>query len=88
MWFAALSSYDQNRWFDNLMNRLQNGSPEVLGLLRRNPFPDAPPRYLRAVLWDYHFTRVNTPEPLQAWWRARPLALYAPILDRAEDQQE
>jgi hypothetical protein len=49
MWFAALGGYDQNPWFVAFMQRLLQGSPEVAALLRRNPFPDHPPRYVRAV---------------------------------------
>ena len=40
MWFAALGTYQQNRWFANLMIRLLQGSPEVTALLEKNPFPD------------------------------------------------
>ncbi|MBI2681474.1 MAG: lipase maturation factor family protein [Candidatus Solibacter usitatus] len=56
MWFAALGNYQQNRWFVNLMLQLLRGSPDVLGLLGRNPFPGGPPRYIRARIYEYHFT--------------------------------
>ena len=29
-------------------------SPDVTNLLERNPFPKTPPRYIRAILYDYH----------------------------------
>ena len=48
MWFAALGDYRQNPWFVNFCERLLQGSPDVLALLERNPFPDKPPRYIRA----------------------------------------
>src|SRR5262249_52823091 len=51
MWFAALSDYRSNPWFMNFCVRLLQGSQEVLRLLKRNPFPDKPPRYLRAVVY-------------------------------------
>ena len=49
MWFAALSSYEQNRWFQAFVVRLLQNKPEVTRLLQRNPFPDSPPRYVRAL---------------------------------------
>ena len=57
MWFAALGNVQDNPWFVRFLVRLLEGSPEVLGLLRTDPFPDHPPRYVRAVVYDYHFTR-------------------------------
>ena len=48
MWFAALGTYQSNRWFVNFMVRLLQGEPSVLRLLKYNPFPNAPPKYIRA----------------------------------------
>src|SRR5207245_3512750 len=56
MWFAALGSYDNTAWFHAFLARLLEGTPEVLGLLAANPFPDHPPRYVRALVYDYRFT--------------------------------
>ena len=56
MWFAALGDYRQNPWFGQFCERLLQGSPEVLALLKKNPFPDKPPRLIRAELYDYTFT--------------------------------
>jgi hypothetical protein len=77
MWFAALGDVRSNPWFVQFLGRLLQGSPEVLALLQSNPFRDAPPRYVRAVLYDYHFTR-NGEGP--AWWRRQPTGLYCPPL--------
>jgi hypothetical protein len=55
-WFAALGSPTDNPWLGGLVFQLLEGSPEALSLLDHNPFPDAPPRFIRAVLYDYHFT--------------------------------
>jgi hypothetical protein len=56
IWFAALGDYQTNPSILHLMARLLEGSPEVLELMPRNPFPNAPPNYLRAMLYEYHFT--------------------------------
>lgn len=75
-----LWSYRQNPWFINFLLRLLQGSPDVLQLLAKNPFPDHPPRYLRAVLYDYHFTDPATLRSTGAWWRREPIGLYVPPL--------
>src|SRR5206468_11140612 len=58
MWFAALSSFRDNPWLVNFCVRLLQGSPDVLALLEQNPFPQKPPRYIRAVIYEYHFTNL------------------------------
>ncbi len=59
MWFAALGDYRGNGWVVNLAIRLLEGSPDVLALMGDNPFPDRPPAYVRALLYEYRFA---TPE--------------------------
>ena len=78
MWFAALGDYRANRWFLSFMVRLLQGSPEVLGLLEKNPFPAGPPRYLRAVLYQYHFTDFALRRADGDWWRRERNGLYCP----------
>lgn len=80
MWFAALGSYEQNPWFSNFMVRLLQGSPDVLALLENNPFPDQPPRFIRAVSYDYHFTDWAERSQSGAWWRRTPAAEYFPAI--------
>jgi predicted DCC family thiol-disulfide oxidoreductase YuxK len=80
MWFAALSDYQHNLWFVEFCVRLLNGSPQVLGLLQRNPFPKMPPRYLRALVYEYHFTDFATRRSTGAWWRREPKGEYVPVL--------
>lgn len=78
MWFAALGNYRTNRWFMEFIERLLQGSPEVLGLLEENPFPKAPPQYIRAVLYEYHFTDFDTKRAEGTWWRRERKGLYLP----------
>jgi len=80
MWFAALGTYKQNPWFIRFMQRLLQGEPGVLRLLRENPFPDAPPRYVRAAMYKYHFTDIPTRQATGAWWRRERTGLYCPTL--------
>jgi hypothetical protein len=78
MWFAALGNYRENPWFSNFMIRLLQGTPEVTALLASNPFPDAPPRYVRSVAYDYHFTDLAGRRATGDWWRRERKGLYFP----------
>jgi uncharacterized membrane protein YphA (DoxX/SURF4 family) len=78
MWFAALGTWRANPWFANLCVRLLEGSPDVLRLLASNPFPVRPPRYIRAVLYDYRFTNWNERRATGAWWVRTPAGEYFP----------
>lgn len=85
MWFAALGSYRDNPWFMRFLGRLLEGSPDVLALLRRNPFPDKPPRTIRAVGYDYHFTRIG--DGSSAWWKRESAGLYCPPVSLNADRE-
>jgi predicted DCC family thiol-disulfide oxidoreductase YuxK len=78
MWFAALGNVQQNPWFGNLCERLLQGSPEVLALLDKNPFPNKPPRYIRAEFYDYHFTNIAERRATGAWWKREFVGEYLP----------
>ena len=75
MWFAALGSWERNPWFQSFLGRLLEGQPAVLGLLKTNPFPTHPPRYIRSLLYEYHFTRSGEGG---AWWRRELKGRYGP----------
>jgi Lipase maturation factor len=69
MWFAAMSRYSDEPWFMNLMAKLLQGDRETLGLLQTNPFPDRPPRYVRARLYVYRFTTPQARKAGGEWWQ-------------------
>jgi len=85
MWFAALGRYRDNPWFINLCLRLLQGSPEVLALLEHNPFPNAPPRFIRAVYYDYRFTDFATRRATGLWWKRERKGEYFPALSLREE---
>jgi predicted DCC family thiol-disulfide oxidoreductase YuxK len=78
MWFAALGTYRQNPWFVRLAVSLLKNNPNVTGLLARNPFPKEPPRYIRATLYDYHFTSWDEHKTTGAWWKREKQGEYLP----------
>lgn len=78
MWFAALSSYQEQPWFCNFIVRLLQGSEPVLDLLKHNPFPDKAPRYIRARLYNYRFTTPSMRKKTGKWWIREPRGIYMP----------
>ncbi len=76
MWFAALSDYQQNPWFVNFCVRLLQGEPQVLALLANTPFPNSPPKYLRAELYLYEFTSTKQRTETGEWWKREHLRPY------------
>lgn len=78
MWFAAYGGFAQNPWFERLLRRLLEGSAPVLGLLGSNPFPDHPPKRVRALLFDYRFADPATHAQTGQWWIRRQEGLYFP----------
>jgi predicted DCC family thiol-disulfide oxidoreductase YuxK len=80
MWFAALSNYRQNPWFVSLQERLLRNSPAVTRLLERNPFPENPPRYIRARLYEYRFTTWAEHRATGNWWKREENGEYLPAI--------
>ncbi|HEY0793787.1 MAG TPA: lipase maturation factor family protein [Chthoniobacterales bacterium] len=80
MWFAALDDVRSEPWFLNFLERLLQGSPAVLKLLRTNPFPGQPPRYVRARVFQYHFTDSAERKQTGAWWRRDQEEVYCPAI--------
>jgi lipase maturation factor 1 len=79
MWFAALGDAGGAPWFQRFCRQLLAGSPDVVRLLARNPFGDRPPRYVRAILYRYHFAPPDA-HRRGIWWTREPLGDYLPAM--------
>ncbi|XP_052802806.1 lipase maturation factor 2-like [Mya arenaria] len=79
MWFAALGSYQHNQWFLNFAYRLLHNEPTVLELIQYNPFPSKPPKYIRALLYKYHFTETGKKSSM-GWWTRELTGEYMPAV--------
>ncbi|HEX4850978.1 MAG TPA: lipase maturation factor family protein, partial [Puia sp.] len=53
MWFASMSTPDEYPWTVHLIWKLLHNDPLALSLFSDNPFPEKPPRYIRAVMYKY-----------------------------------
>lgn len=80
MWFAALGGPQDNPWFVRTLICLLEGQPAVENLFARNPFPDRPPRYVRAMSYRYRFTTRAERRETGAWWTRRELREYVPAV--------
>lgn len=80
MWFAALYPPRAVSWLRPLARRLLQSDRPTLRLLRHNPFPDAPPTFVRARLFHYRFTTRAERRATGAWWHRTPVGDYlAPL---------
>lgn len=86
MWFLPLGGGRQ-AWFMRFMEKLLQGDPQVLRLLRENPFPNQPPRWLRARLFLYTFTTPQERKETGAYWKREPVGSYVSPIALAERRQ-
>jgi len=85
LWFASLGDWRQDDLVPLTEERLLENDRDVLALFRDNPFSQAPPRYVRAVLWQYWFTTLEEKRNTGNWWRRKFLGVYAPVLTMTPD---
>jgi hypothetical protein len=85
LWFASLGDWQQNDLVPLTEESLLTNDADVLGLFQSNPFAQAPPRYVRAVLWQYWFTSNEERRQTGDWWKRNLMGLYAPVLTRQTD---
>jgi predicted DCC family thiol-disulfide oxidoreductase YuxK len=76
LWFAALGTVYDNPWVVNVMERILEGSKPVLELFASNPFPDKPPKYVRALFYQYKFSTPEEKKTTGAWWSRTLIGSY------------
>jgi hypothetical protein len=84
MWFAAMSVPEEYPWTYHLIWKLLKNDKQVIGLFRKNPFADKPPKYIRAVLYQYQFAEPGNKKGL--WWSRRKISDWIPAMS-ADDPQ-
>src|SRR5262249_51077334 len=80
MWFAARSDFQNNPWFQQLLLCLLEGRPEVTSLFDSDPFSNQPPRFIRAVTYDYQFTDWTTRRKTGDIWTRTQIGDYFPAV--------
>lgn len=79
-WFLPFGIFHEEVWFQKFLLKLLEGSPLVIKLLKTNPFPEAPPSYIRAVVYDYEYTTFEEKAKTGNWWKRHYVGLYSPTL--------
>jgi hypothetical protein len=82
LWFASLGSWREYPIVPNTIVRLFSNDKDVMQLFADNPFPHAPPREIRTVLWQYWFTSMEEKRKTGMWWKRQLLGRYAPTVER------
>lgn len=85
LWFAGMEPVQYNPWVLNLVKRLLTGTKEVQIFFVENPFPNAPPKYIRAFVYDYHFTDELTYRATGCWWYRKNQRVFLPPLSLQDD---
>ncbi|MCK6211327.1 lipase maturation factor family protein [Georgenia sp. EYE_87] len=68
MWFLALGSPSQYRWFTVLLRRLLEADRPTLRLLAHDPFAGQRPRYVRARVFRYRYSTFEELRRTRQWW--------------------
>jgi len=80
LWFAMLGTINESPWVASAEIRLLEASPPVLQLFAANPFAARPPKFVRAVIYRYWFTDLDTKRRTGMWWRREYLGRFGPTL--------
>lgn len=80
MWFLPFDSFESASWFHQFLYHLLKGTPEVLQLLRDNPFPNHAPKYIRTLMYDYEFSTQEQKKNHGWWWQRKLIGLFSPVM--------
>lgn len=80
LWFAAMGPIEESAWVLGLALRMLEGQPGIKQFFSHDPFPGDPPKYVRAFVYDYHFTTWD--ELMKTgkwWWRENRRTFFPPV---------
>jgi hypothetical protein len=90
IWFAAIPAVhgdlrtmprpEHYPWVLYFMWKLLHNDKGTLGLLANDPFPEKPPRYVRAALYRYRFAPLGAANEGAAWWDRERVGLWYPAV--------
>uniref|UniRef100_A0A158Q8Z8 Lipase maturation factor n=1 Tax=Elaeophora elaphi TaxID=1147741 RepID=A0A158Q8Z8_9BILA len=85
MWFAALGTYHNNAFFLSLAYHLLRNNSEVTYLMKKYPFEEKLPNFIRADLYLYHYTKINLMDEWpKDYWRRDFQQKYMPSITRED----
>ena len=78
MWFIPISPAYAGDWFSRFVYRLLEADRPTLRLLRRDPFGGRKPQFVRARLFEYHFSSYRDWRSTGEWWSREPVGVLVP----------
>ncbi len=88
IWFASIPAVhgdlrtmprpEHYPWVLHFIWKLLHNDTGTLSLLANNPFPEKPPRYVRAALYRYRFAPLGAGGDVAAWWQRERVGLWYP----------
>ena len=88
IWFAAIPAVhgdlrtmprpEHYPWVLHFLWKLLHNDKGTLSLIAHNPFPETPPRYVRAALYRYRFAPLGGAREGAAWWDRERVGLWYP----------
>jgi len=68
--------YGHSVWFLRFVQKLLQGDRQILRLMGRNPFPEQPPAFVRALFYRYRYTDREQKRETRTWWVRQLLGVY------------
>jgi hypothetical protein len=78
IWFSAMATVDEYPWTAHFVYKLLQADRGTLSLLERDPFDGARPRFVRAELYLYEFSRPG--DASSTYWKRTRLSEWLPPL--------
>ena len=75
-------------WIESIVIKLLQDDPEVEALIKHNPFPNSPPRLIRARLFNYEFTTPEERARTGDWWKRVAVGEYLSPVSLSEPEEE
>ncbi|MBL9133283.1 MAG: lipase maturation factor family protein [Verrucomicrobiaceae bacterium] len=77
-WYPWHCVGGRNQWVPTFLWKLLHNDPATLSLLARNPFPDAPPKFIRVLVYRYQYAPRDNKD--DAWWVRVRVGVHIPAL--------
>jgi hypothetical protein len=84
MWFASMSSPEEYPWTLHVIWKLLHNDPLTDKLFACNPFPDKPPKYIRAILYKYEFAKPGDSQ--NDYWKRERIGFWLPAMSANDER--
>lgn len=76
IWFVPARHSKNMYWFERFLDRLREAQPRVIALLAEDPFAGRSPRFIRVLVYRYHFTTAEERARTGHWWKREYLGVF------------